>query len=192
MKNITKKIATALLAAIIAASFAACSGSTDDDDSDITETDRTEAGGKKTTDSDGNTDKFDFPTDKSEKGIRITPSEAKKIQTELYECADFSLTIPKGWKVTSGGINIYHSIRVYDPSEPLNQMFILLKADCLLHSQAGKDAWQYNYSMGDQQAALLAAAPVLQNPSTEGFFNIFSQYTDFVTQFEPTYSTALP
>ena len=41
-------------------------------------------------------------------------------------------------------------------------MFILLKADCLLHSQAGKDAWQYNYSMGDQQAALLAAAPVLQ------------------------------
>mgnify|MGYP002564357600 CR=1 FL=1 len=188
MKNITKKIATALLAAIIAASFAACSGSTDDDDSDITETDRTEAGGKKTTDSDGNTDKFDFPTDKSEKGIRITPSEAKKIQTELYECADFSLTIPKGWKVTSGGINIYHSIRVYDPSEPLNQMFILLKADCLLHSQAGKDAWQYNYSMGDQQAALLAAAPVLQNPSTEGFFNIFSQYTDFVTQFEPTYS----
>ena len=106
MKNITKKIATALLAAIIAASFAACSGSTDDDDSDITETDRTEAGGKKTTDSDGNTDKFDFPTDKSEKGIRITPSEAKKIQTELYECADFSLTIPKGWKVTSGGINI--------------------------------------------------------------------------------------
>ena len=46
MKNITKKIATALLAAIIAASFAACSGSTDDDDSDITETDRTEAGGK--------------------------------------------------------------------------------------------------------------------------------------------------
>ena len=69
MKNITKKIATALLAAIIAASFAACSGSTDDDDSDITETDRTEAGGKKTTDSDGNTDKFDFPTDKSEKGM---------------------------------------------------------------------------------------------------------------------------
>lgn len=188
MKNITKKIATALLAAIIAASFAACSGSTDDDDSDITETDRTEAGGKKTTDSDGNTDKFDFPTDKSEKGIRITPSEAKKIQTELYECADFSLTIPKGWKVTSGGVNIYHSIRVYDPSEPLNQMFILLKADCLLHSQAGKDAWQYNYSMGNQQAAFLAAAPVLQNPSTEGFFNIFSQYSDFATQFEPTYS----
>ena len=34
MKNITKKIATALLAAIIAASFAACSGSTDDDDSE--------------------------------------------------------------------------------------------------------------------------------------------------------------
>ncbi len=120
--------------------------------------------------------------------VKITKTEAKSIQTEKYETADFSITIPKGWKVTTGGINIYHSIRVYDPDNPVNQMFILLKADILLHSQAGKEAWQQNYNMGNTQAALYAKAPVLSNPSTEGFYKIFSKYTDFVSDVESSYS----
>lgn len=61
----------------------------------------------------------------AEKGITITESAAKSVQTEKYETADFSITIPKGWKVTTGGTNIYHTIRVSDPDEPLNGMFIL-------------------------------------------------------------------
>ena len=120
--------------------------------------------------------------------VEITPTAAKSVQTEEYETSDFSITIPKGWVVDSGGANIYHSIRVYDPSEPLNQMFVLLKADILLHSQAGKDAWQKNYDMGNTQAALFAQAPVLYDPSTEGFFQIFPQYTAFASAVESTYS----
>ena len=120
--------------------------------------------------------------------IQITASAAHAVETEPYECADFSMTIPKGWTVTSGGANIYHSIRVYDPEQPLRQMFVLLKADILLHSQAGKAAWEKNYSMGSTQAALFAQAAVLENPSTEGFYQMFSQYTDFATQVESSYA----
>lgn len=110
------------------------------------------------------------------------------MQTEKYETSDFSITIPKGWQVTAGGTNIYHSIRVTDPNEPLNQMFVLLKADILLHSQEGKTAWQQNYSMGNTQAMIFAKAPVLSNPSTEGFYKIFPQYTAFVSEIEPDYA----
>lgn len=120
--------------------------------------------------------------------IQITASAARAVETEPYKCADFSMTIPKGWTVTSGGANIYHSIRVYDPNQPLRQMFVLLKADLLLHSQAGKAAWEKNYSMGNTQAALFAQAAVLENPSTEGFYQMFSQYTDFATQVESSYA----
>lgn len=120
--------------------------------------------------------------------VTITPTAAKSVETEKYESADFSITIPKGWTVTSGGTNIYHSIRVYDPAEPLNQMFVLLKADVLLHSQAGKEAWQQNYALGNTQAALFAKAAVLENPSTEGFFKIFPQYAAFVSEVEPSYA----
>ena len=124
----------------------------------------------------------------AEKGITITESAAKSVQTEKYKTADFSITIPKGWKVTTGGTNIYHTIRVSDPDEPLNGMFILLKAECLLHSQAGKKAWQSNYELGNVQAELFANAPVLENPSTENFFKIFSQYGDFATKMESAYA----
>lgn len=127
-------------------------------------------------------------TEQTERGIRVTQTAAKAVQTEKYETADFSVTIPKGWSVTAGGTNIYHSIRIYDPGEPRNQMFILLKADILLHSQAGKEAWQQNYALGNMQAALFAQAPVLETPSTEGFFKIFPQYTAFASAAEPDYA----
>lgn len=163
MISTKKKIVLLMLAVVMAFSFTAC--------------------GKKAAENNDDT-----KTEQTEKDVNITKTAAKSTQTETYESADFSMTIPKGWKVTSGGENIYHSIRVYDPNEPLNQMFILLKADCLLHSQEGKAAWQQNYSMGNTQAALFANAIVLSNPSTEGFYQIFSQYADFVTQVEPSYS----
>ena len=172
MKNFIK--VSAFLAVILAAavSLAAC-GSKTGEDSDSTKPGQTES---------------DIQTEKPKKGVKITPTAAKAVQTEKYETADFSITIPKGWVVTSGGTNIYHSIRVSDPNEPLNQMFVLLKADILLHSQAGKDAWQQNYNAGNTQAAIFTKAAVLENPSTEGFFKIFSQYTAFATEAEPAYS----
>ena len=39
--------------------------------------------------------------------VKITPTAARSIETEVYETADFSITIPKGWVVTTGGENIY-------------------------------------------------------------------------------------
>lgn len=108
-------------------------------------------------------------TDRAKNGVKITATDAKTEQTEEYNDAVFSMTIPKGWKVTYSGSDIYHSIRISDPDEPLNCMFVLLKADCLLHSQEGKDAWKAVYNEGNRDAVIFANAPVLEKPSTESF-----------------------
>ena len=108
-------------------------------------------------------------TDRTEEKVNIVKTSAAKAETEVFSNSDFSIKIPKGWKVTTGSTNIYHTIRISDPNEPLNGMFVLLKAECLLHSQAGKEAWQSLYKMGNTQAALYANAPVLSKPSTENF-----------------------
>lgn len=124
-----------------------------------------------------------------EPAVSITETAARTVDLELYETPDFSIQIPKGWTVTSGGTGMYHSIRIQDTAEPLNQMFVLLKADILLHSQEGKDAWTY-YSgvtgMPDMQ--IFAQAPVLSSPSTENFYQIFPQYADFAAQYGPGYA----
>ena len=70
----------------------------------------------------------------------------------------------------------------------IRDRFVLLKADCLLHSQEGKKAWERNYQMGNEQAKLFAAAPVLKKASTEGFFRIFSKYTKFASKMESSYA----
>lgn len=163
MNRKKNRILSAALAAVLALSLAAC-------------------GGKTVVNDDGT------KTVKTERGVTVTETAAKAVQLEKYETADFSMTIPKGWQVTTGGLNIYHTIRVSDPNEPLNGMFILLKAECLLHSQAGKAAWQSLYNMGNTQAALFANAPVLENPSTENFFKIFSAYGDFASRMDTTYA----
>ena len=158
-----KRLTALLLSMLLILSLAACSDGKDNDDD----------GAKQGSDADE---------------INIVPTVASSIETERYDNGDFSLDIPKGWTVTSGGAYMLHSIRVYDPENPINQMFVILKADCLLHSQAGKDAWQQNYNAGNTQAALFAKAVVLENPSTEGFFRIFPQYAAFVSDVEPDYA----
>lgn len=161
-----KRIATLMIVAVMTLSLTACGGGDGISAED----------GSATVSSDGTI------TEQAEKEVKITETAAKAAQTEFYECADFSITIPKGWKVTAGGVNIYHTIRVYDPNEPLNQMFIQLKAEPLLHCDEGKAAWQYSYNAGNSGAAVLADAPVLNNPSTEGFYQIQPQCVDNVSR----------
>ena len=164
-----KSVLSLLLAAALALSLAGCAG-------------QGQPGGKEpVVNSDGT-------ITKEENDVKITETAARSIETELYETADFSLQIPKGWTVTSGGTAMYHSIRVQDPNQPLNQMFVLLKAEGLLHSQEGKDAYAYNVTMGNTWAQMLSQAPVLTTPSTENFFKLFSEYAAFVEQWEPSYA----
>ena len=93
-----KSVLSLLLAAALALSLAGCAG-------------QGQPGGKEpVVNSDGT-------ITKEENDVKITETAARSIETELYETADFSLQIPKGWTVTSGGTAMYHSIRVQDPSQ---------------------------------------------------------------------------
>ena len=53
--------------------------------------------------------------------VKITKTPAKSVETEKYETADFSITIPKGWQVKTGGANMSFFVAAYDPDEPRNR-----------------------------------------------------------------------
>ena len=48
-------------------------------------------------------------TEQTECGVKVTQTAAKAVQTEKYETADFSMTIPKGWTVTTGGTTVSYT-----------------------------------------------------------------------------------
>ena len=120
--------------------------------------------------------------------VKITASETKSIELEQYETEDFSMKIPKGWVVTTGASNMFHSIRVCDPENSVNQIFILLKAQPLLHDESGVLYYQKSFQMYGEPYGMMSKAPVLNVPSTENFFKIFSQYASFAEEVEPEYS----
>ena len=192
--NIRKRsLAAVLMAAILLLSFAACSSAKVDTGNSSTNNSSVPDSSKENSQADAvSTEDSSLPEESGEpeedpeKDIKITQTAAKAAQLEKYETADFSMMIPQGWNVTTGGAYINTYIGVTDPNDTRNTMFVVLKMEPLLHCQEGKDAWQTLYNNGDTMAALFAQAPVLEDPSTEGFYKIM--YPDFTVteRFEAT------
>ena len=117
--------------------------------------------------------------------VKIVKSEVQEITLEDYSTEVFSMKIPKGWTVQSGGQGIYYAIRVTDPKNENNQVFLMLKIQPILKSQSAKKAWQdYAILAGGAQYNLFSKAPVLESATTEGFFQVFGDVSSFINNIE--------
>ena len=130
-------------------------------------------------------------TTKGQDNVKIVANAASQLTLEDYSTAEFSMKKPQGWKVETGGTGMYYAIKVYDPNETNNQIFLMLKIQPLLKSTAGKLAWQnyYKLSGNNSQYKVMADAIVLEKPSTEGFYKKFKLICDYMNSIEPTLST---
>ena len=130
-------------------------------------------------------------SDKNEKNIKIVENEVNKLTLEDFSNSVFSMKKPNGWTVETGGIDIFYTIRVYDPQNTNNQIYLMLKMQPLLKTEAGKRSWQnyYNMSGNNSQYKLFADAVVLANPTTEEFYKKFDEIAAYASAIEPSFST---
>ncbi len=141
----------------------------------------------KSTNVEKNENKIDNKTD----NVKIVESEASKITLEEYKTDNFTMKKPKGWTVETGGTGIFYTIRVYDPQNTNNQVYLMIKMQPLLKSASEKSAWQnyYNLSGNNPQYKVFTEAVVLDNPTTEGFYKKFNEVTSYASSIEPSFSS---
>ena len=123
--------------------------------------------------------------------IKIVENEVSKLELEEYKTDNFSMKKPKGWKVETGGVGIFYTIRTYDPQNTNNQVYLMLKVQPLLKSEGGKNFWQNYYRLtgNNSQYKIFADAVVLDNPTTEGFYKKFNEITTYMNSMEPSFSS---
>ena len=61
--------------------------------------------------------------------VKIVKNEASKVEFEDYKTNEFSLKIPKGWKVDTIGDYIHYTIKAYNPENPTYQFFFNFKTE---------------------------------------------------------------
>ena len=104
-----------------------------------------------------------------DKNIKIVKSEASKIELEDYKTNEFSIKIPKGWKVDTLGDYIHYTIKVYNPDKPLYQFFFNMKTEGYNKSEDAK-RWQQKYYPNN----MFAKTSVIATKDTLGFYKIFN------------------
>lgn len=130
----------------------------------------------------------------AEQTFHITPV-ASGLELETYSNSDFSIDIPQGWVVeaapTSTGMT--HVFRAYDPSCPVNQILFGIKFEPLFESEEGRTYTSMNAGAvyGASYQELYASCPVLTNVSTEGFFQVFSEYANVMEMDSATVGVTL-
>lgn len=138
-----------------------------------------------------NVEKKENKIDNKTDNVKIVESEASKITLEEYKTDNFTMEKPKGWTVETGGTGIFYTIRVYDPQNTNNQVYLMIKMQPLLKSASEKSAWQnyYNLSGNNPQYKVFTEAVVLDNPTTEGFYKKFNEVTSYASSIEPSFSS---
>lgn len=116
--------------------------------------------------------------------VKIRESETKQIKLTKFDNGLFSLNIPEGWKVEVLGDYIHYTIKVYNPENPMYQMFFNMKTEGYNKSQAAKK-WQQTYYPNN----IFAKCAVIEDKTTEGFYKIFNELGTLNNTSEFTFPT---
>lgn len=96
---------------------------------------------------------------------------------------NFTMRVPAGWTVSSGGFDLLHWIHAWDAKRPELGVFTLLKTECLLMNQASKAFYEPKRGFG--LYAMFADMIVAEN--VEDFYAQFMSFCAFAAKWEKSY-----
>lgn len=96
---------------------------------------------------------------------------------------NFTMQVPKGWAVSSGGFDMLHWIHACDPKKPELGVFTLLKTECLLMNKASKSFYWEKRGFG--LYAMFAEMVVVEK--VEDLYAQFMPFCAFAAKWEKSY-----
>ncbi len=97
---------------------------------------------------------------------------------------NFTMQVPKGWVVSSGGFDMLHWIHACDPKKPELGVFTLLKTECLLMNRASKKFYWDKRGFG--LYAMFADMVVVEK--VEDLYAQFMPFCAFAAKWEKSYA----
>lgn len=96
---------------------------------------------------------------------------------------NFTMKVPKGWVVSSGGFDLLLWIHAYDPAKPETGVFTLLKTECLLMNGASKAFYQDKRGFG----LYAMFADMIVAEKVEDFYAQLPAFCAFAMKWEASY-----
>lgn len=116
------------------------------------------------------------PSEQQPTVVNITESANKQIKYTQYNNGDFSMKIPEGWMVeTVKGIN--YAVRVYNPEEPMYQVFLFYTLGGFLKNKEAKQYYEVYSSISQTGFEKL---PILNPGTPDNLYKIWTTVVGFV------------
>lgn len=107
--------------------------------------------------------------------------EKEKIDLVEYSNEYFEMKIPKGWVVSTSHSDDNYLLRVYDPTNPVNQIFSILDSGIILKEKDAKTYYDYLASITQSKNDIeLSKAIVIKDVSVEDFYNNYDVITNYI------------
>lgn len=116
------------------------------------------------------------------------PRRAGRADASLVAFRDpkgnFTMQVPKGWVVSSGGFDLLHWIHACDPKRPELGVFTLLKTECLLMNRTSKQFYWDKRGFG----LYAMFADMIVAEKVEDLYAQFPAFCAFAAKWEKSYA----
>lgn len=102
-------------------------------------------------------------------GYTVAPRQPIIQCTAPYSDGRFTVTLPEGWQIIADGEYAGLAFRAFDPNNPQRSIFFFGKMEPFLKSQAAKEWYWQQATLGGPSYALIGDAPMLEDMSLRTF-----------------------
>ena len=127
--------------------------------------------------------------------LAVEKTKAQLLEQTLRETSYdniFTVNLPEGWEISTGGADWYLWIRIYDPGNPALQLFSIISTTCILKSYGAKSFYENAASISSgyyyEMYSMSANMAVNESGTMQEFFEDWEEYISWIAQYDDTFN----